>query len=147
MLLKKTWPSGIVQTSIQTAVSLPPGIDTLIRLHQQNGFQPLQSLYLERRKSDHQPFAFNTFYQISQHLIGRGEFRQALEWAGFYAETFPQSAIPFAIQGRAQLELCDRVKAKILYEKAMALLPADSELNDGEKSYFRETIEGRIRSL
>ena len=147
LLLKKTWPSGIVQTSIQTAVSLPPGIDTLIRLHQQNGFQPLQSLYLERRKSDHQPFAFNTFYQISQHLIGRGEFRQALEWAGFYAETFPQSAIPFAIQGRAQLELGDRVKAKILYEKAIALLPADSELNDGEKSYFRETIEGRIRSL
>ncbi|AEE52001.1 hypothetical protein [Haliscomenobacter hydrossis] len=146
-LLDEQWPNDLVETSIKTAVALPPSTETLLDLLKSKGFEALTSLYAERKKSDPQPFSFGSFYQIGQHLIGQSAYAQLLDWAKFYAEAFPNSAIPFTLQGRANLELGNKTEAKALYEKALALLENDADLNTGEKSFFKTAIENRIKSL
>lgn len=74
-------------------------------------------------------------------------YAQLLDWSKFYAEAYSNSAIPYTLQGRANLELGNKTEARALYEKALALLENDADLNAGEKSFFKTAIETRIESL
>jgi len=80
-------------------------------------------------------------------LIGQSAYAQLLDWSKFYAEAYSNSAIPYTLQGRANLELGNKTEARALYEKALALLENDADLNAGEKSFFKTAIENRIESL
>ncbi|HOY17228.1 MAG TPA: hypothetical protein PLC89_08045 [Haliscomenobacter sp.] len=146
-LLDESWPNDIVETSIKTAAALPPSNETLLELLKTTGFEALVSLYVERKKNDPQPFSFGSFYQIAQQLIGQSAYAQLLDWSKFYAEAYSNSAIPYTLQGRANLELGNKTEARALYEKALALLENDADLNAGEKSFFKTAIENRIESL
>jgi len=140
-------PKEIVHTTLKPAVLLPSTYTELLDLLQKQGFTALADLYNERKKQDPQAFSFSSFFQIGQQLIGQNAYPQLLEWAKLFAEAYPQSAIPFTLQGRANLELGQKQEAKLQYEKALGLLPQDSELNEGEKTYYKSAIESRINSL
>lgn len=144
-LLQGDEPKEIVRTTLKPSVSLPPTYAELLDVLQKQGFSALADLYNERKKQDPQAFSFGSFFQIGQQLIGQNAYAQLLDWAKLFAEAYPQSAIPFTLQGRANLELGQKEAAKLQYEKALSLLPQDTELNEGEKNHYKSAIESRIR--
>ena len=146
-LFKNDWPADLVQTSIRPAVSLPPELNELTTLWQNQGMDSLRSIYQSRKEYDDQPFDFSTFFQLSQQMVSQGKFQDLLAWAALFANTYPEAAVPHSLQGRAHLELNNKSDAKWNYEKALSLLDNDAELNDGEKKYYKQAIENRITSL
>ncbi|MBC7827356.1 MAG: hypothetical protein H7122_06400 [Chitinophagaceae bacterium] len=147
ILLDDNWPPEFVKTSFKKENELPPTREELSKLFLSVGMRGLERMYEERKKSDPQPFTFNSFYQIGQELIQQAAYRDLLTWAKLYADSYPNSALPFSMDGRAQLELKNKIEARKSYEKALSLLPSDLELTEGEKSYFKTAIENRLKGL
>lgn len=146
-LLNATEAKNIVSTSLKAAAVLPPAFTELLDLMQKQGFTALTDFYEDRKKQDSQPFTFGSFFQMGQYFIEKMEFQYLLDWAKWYAEAYPHSAIPYTLQGRANLELGHKQEAKLRYEKALSLLPQDEELNDAEKNHYKTAIETRIKNL
>lgn len=147
MLFNATEAKDIVSTSVKPAAALPPAFNELLTLVQKQGFNALRTLYEERKKLDPKPFTFGSFFQLGQYFIEKTEFQHLLNWAILYIEAYPDSAIPYTLQGRAHLELGQKQEAKLCYEKGLSLLPQDKELNDSEKNYYKTAIETRIKNL
>lgn len=146
-LFKNDWPADLVQTSIRPAVPLPPGLNELTTIWQNQGMDSLRTIYQTRKEFDDQPFDFSTFFQLSQQMVSQGKYQDLLSWASLFADTYPETAVPHSLQGRAHLELNNKTDAKWNYEKALSLLDKDAELNDGEKKFYKQAIENRINSL
>jgi tetratricopeptide (TPR) repeat protein len=140
-------PKDIVSTSLKNAAVLPPTYVELLDVLQIQGFTALTDFYQERKKQDPQPLTFGSFFQMGQYLIEKTEYQHLLNWAKMYTEAYPNSAIPYSLQGRANLELGQKQEAKLHYEKALSLLPQDLELNEAEKNHYKNAIETRIKTL
>lgn len=141
------WPQELVQTTLRPAVPMPPDLEQLKEVWELKGIDSLGMIYQNLRKYDDQPFGFGSFYQLSQKMIEKSRFGDLLSWALLFADAHPASAIPYSLQGRARLELGNKLEARKNYEQALSLLDQDPELNQEEKNYFKQAIKNRINTL
>lgn len=138
---------NIATAAYKQAVPIPPSVKEIIASIERESVIDTEKLYRLRKEKDTEPIPFTSFYQVAEHLIVQKNFSKAADWTALYKEAFPSSAIPWFMSGRCQLELNNKAIAKEYYEKALALLPGDSMLSQGEKDYYRPAIEKRIETL
>lgn len=138
---------GIAAVTVKEGNLLPPSAEELGGIIRQRGIAAATALYLERKKADDQPFPFGSFFRIGQNLIQQSAFNDLQEWARLFADSYPQSAIPYTMQGRAMLELGNKEQAKALYTRAAGLVQQDANLNEAEKRVYHTAIENRLKGL
>lgn len=135
----------VMDARYERANLLPPPVEELYQLILEKGINEAERLYHERRKNDKQPFPFTSFYQVAQLLIQSKAFNDLLVWAQLYADSYPDSAIPYTVWGRSLLELGRRQEASEQYKKALQLVDADANLSIQEREGYRAAIKERLR--
>lgn len=138
---------GFVETTMMDASPLPPSPDELVSMIRQKGITTVEALYKERKRTDTQPFPFTHFFMVAQSLIQASQFNELKSWAFLYADSYPQSAIPYTLLGHAFLETNEQEKAKKWYQQALSLLDRDGNLNNEEKAAYHRAIQERLNSI
>lgn len=134
----------VMDAKHERANLLPPPFEELYQLILEKGINAAERLYHERRKNDKQPYPFTSFYQVAQLLIQSKAFNDLLIWAQLYADSYPDSAIPYTVWGRSLLELGKRQVAAEQYKKALQLVDGDANLSISEREGYRAAIKERL---
>ena len=116
---------------------------------QPGGVQKARAIYDATKKSDPKLVLFpeNELNQYGYQLLQDGDTKNAIEVFQLNVDAYPKSANTYDSLSDAYLAAGNRAEALKLAEKALAMLAADTQINDQLRTAIKESAEKKIKEL